>query len=171
MEAALVAVEGLDVATIAVVEGTAAGAGCQLALACDLSVLTRSARIGMPVLRLGLVPSPMFALRIAALTGQERARQLFYTGALLGAEKAQQWGLVSEVVDDDEVEDRRADLVGAVIAQPRSGIVGAKAACRAAADQQRSPLANPEWRYSDPVELPQRMRAFLSGREHERATT
>ncbi len=171
MEAALGALEALDVATVAAIEGTAAGARCQLALACDLRVLTRSARMGMPILRLGLLPSPMFALRIAVLTGQERARQLFYTGELLSAEKAQQWGLASEVVEDDELEDRLAELVSAVVAQPRSGIVGAKVACRVAADRQRPRFAHPEWRYSDPVELPSRMRAFLNVQQRGRATT
>ncbi|MGH3380353.1 MAG: enoyl-CoA hydratase/isomerase family protein, partial [Actinoallomurus sp.] len=79
MEAAFRAIEECPVPVVAEIRGAAAGAGCQLALACDLRVMARSARIGMPIARLGILPSPAFASRLAAVAGPAVARELLYT--------------------------------------------------------------------------------------------
>ncbi|QKV96056.1 enoyl-CoA hydratase/isomerase family protein [Streptomyces sp. NA02950] len=83
MEAAFRAVEECPVPVVAEIHGVAAGAGCQLALACDLRFMADSARIGMPIARLGIMASPSFAARMAALAGPSLTRELLYTGRLL----------------------------------------------------------------------------------------
>ena len=167
MEAALQAVERIDVPTVAVVEGVAAGAGCQLALACDLRVAAPSARIGMPILRLGILCSPGFALRLTTLVGASRAKELLYTGRLLPAGQAADYGLLTEVAPEDGLDDAVARLVATLLAQPRTALVAAKAATAAALASLRAQSDAPAWRFSDRVEFPARVRRFLarSGRD------
>lgn len=101
IETALQALEDLPVPTLAVVEGVAAGAGCQLALACDLQLLTPSARIGMPVARLGLLVPATFATRMALRIGPSRSKDLLYGGRMLAAREAWEMGLVTTLAPDD----------------------------------------------------------------------
>lgn len=102
IEAALQALEDLPVPTLAVVEGVAAGAGCQLALACDLQLLTHSARIGMPVARLGLLVPAAFANRMTLRIGPSRTKDLLFGGRMLTADQAWDMGLVTTIAPDDD---------------------------------------------------------------------
>ena len=102
MEAALQAIEDLPVPTVAVVEGFATGAGCQLALACDLQLMNHSAKIGMPIARLGLLVPATFANRMSLRIGPARTKDLLYGGRLLTAQQAHDIGLITTVVADDE---------------------------------------------------------------------
>ena len=104
MERAFTAVEALPVPVLAKVRGIAAGAGCQLACACDLRVLGEQARIGMPVARWGILVSASFAARISALTGPGVTRDLLYTGRLLDAAEAERLGLATRVASEDELD-------------------------------------------------------------------
>jgi enoyl-CoA hydratase/carnithine racemase len=161
MQAALDAMETIAVPTVAVVEGVAAGAGCQLALSCDICVMARSALLGMPVLRLGILPSPAFALRLTALAGTARAREMLYTGRLVTADEAERYGLATMVANDSDIDDRAAELVAAIGDQPRTGLVAAKAATGIELDWLRNRHRAPGWRFSDPEELPARVAKFL----------
>jgi enoyl-CoA hydratase/carnithine racemase len=69
MESAFRAVEQCQVPVVAAITGVAAGAGCQLALACDLRFIADSAHIGMPIARHGILASPAFAARLSTLVG------------------------------------------------------------------------------------------------------
>ncbi|WP_457950060.1 enoyl-CoA hydratase/isomerase family protein [Pseudarthrobacter sp. alpha12b] len=104
IEAALQALEDLPVPTLAVVERVAAGAGCQLALACDLQLITPSARIGMPVARLGLLVPATFASRMALRVGPSRSKDLLYGGRMLDARQAWEMGLVTTLAPDDNAD-------------------------------------------------------------------
>ena len=153
MESAFVAVEKLDVVTIAAIEGLAVGAGCQLALCCDLQVMARSAVIGMPIVRLGIRTSPLFALRLVEAVGATRARHLLYTGRLLGAEQAERWAVVSEVAEDSQFELRLEQLVGTVLAQPRSGLEAAKSSTDRVLRDRCQYQSDREWQYIDAAEF------------------
>jgi enoyl-CoA hydratase len=161
MEAALQAVENIEVPTVAVIAGVAAGAGCELALACDLRLMARSARLGMPILRLGILPSPAFALRLSALAGSARTRELLYTGRLLDAEQAERYGLATEIVDNSDLDARLENLVSAITSQPRTALVITKAATGIELTRLRSEHGHPGWSFSDPSEFPRRIAAFL----------
>lgn len=128
MESAFTAIEALPVPVVAEVSGAAAGAGCQLALACDLRVMAASARIGMPIARLGILASPTFAARLAELAGPAVARELLYTGRLLAAPEAVQLGLANHWVPDAELSGATHTLVAAIAAQPTEAIRAAKRA-------------------------------------------
>jgi enoyl-CoA hydratase len=131
MESAFRAIERCPLPTIADVRGVAAGAGCQLALACDLRFVSGSARIGMPIARLGILVSPSFAGRIVALAGPAVAAELLYTGRLFDAATAVSTGLANRLVPDAEMDAVVADLLRGIRRQPPNALRAAKRALQA----------------------------------------
>lgn len=116
---------------IAAVNGVAAGAGANLALACDLVVATRSAAFLEPFAGLGLVPDGGGTWVLPRLVGPQRAAWLTMLGAKLPAETAAAWGLIAEVVDDDAFADRVAAVAGTIAKLPPQGLAATKRALRA----------------------------------------
>lgn len=85
---------------IAAVNGVAFGGGCELALACDVRIATRSARFGQPEIKLGIMPGWGGTQRLPRLIGRARASERLLTGDPVDADSALQLGLVAEVVED-----------------------------------------------------------------------
>jgi enoyl-CoA hydratase len=164
IEAALQAIERIPVPTLAVVEGVAAGAGCELALACDLRLFTRSARIGLPIVQLGVLVSPHFALRLTVLVGVARSRELLYSGRLVLAAEAERLGLANSVVPQDDLDAEVVRWVEDISRQPRSGLVAAKTASSRALRELRRQHDAPGWRFSDPSVFRGSIRAFFARR-------
>jgi enoyl-CoA hydratase/carnithine racemase len=162
IESALQAIEGIPLPTVAVVEGVAAGAGCELALACDLRIFSQSAQIGLPIVQLGVLVSPHFSLRLTLLVGVSRARELLYTGRLVSAAEADRMGMATAVIAEEQVHTELARLVAEISRQPRLGLVAAKAASSVALRDMRAQHEVPGWIFSDPDELPGRIEAFLA---------
>jgi 2-(1,2-epoxy-1,2-dihydrophenyl)acetyl-CoA isomerase len=86
---------------VCAVNGIAAGAGCNIALACDIVLAARSASFLQAFARLGLIPDAGGTWLLPRLVGQARARGLALLAEPLPAEKAEQWGLIWKTVDDD----------------------------------------------------------------------
>jgi enoyl-CoA hydratase len=128
MEAACSAIEALPVPVIAKVRGAAAGAGCQLALACDMRILAADASIGMPIARLGILISPAFANRLSARAGAAVARELLYTGRMVGAEEAVRLGLANAWVPGDELDQRVDRVITAILRASDAAVRAAKQA-------------------------------------------
>ena len=99
-EAALAALDAVEVPVVAAMGGHAFGGGLELALACDLRVCAAGAKLGMPPARLGVVYSHTGLRRFVDAIGAARTRELFLTARPVGADEALAWGLVNEVVDD-----------------------------------------------------------------------
>ncbi len=93
------------IATIAAVNGLAFGGGCELAMACDLRIVARSAMFGQPEIKLGIVPGFGGTQRLPRLVGQSKALEMNLVGDPLLAEEAYEYGLASAVVDDHELLD------------------------------------------------------------------
>jgi 2-(1,2-epoxy-1,2-dihydrophenyl)acetyl-CoA isomerase len=115
---------------IARVNGVAAGAGANIALACDIVVAAKSAKFIQSFSSLGLVPDSGGSWHLPRLVGQARALGLALTGAPLPAEKAAEWGLIWNAVDDDAL-DAEVDAIAAKLASlPPLGLAAIKSIIR-----------------------------------------
>jgi enoyl-CoA hydratase/carnithine racemase len=117
MHAFLAGMERSRIVTIAAVNGAALGGGCELAMACDFRIAAQSATFGQPEIRLGIIPGFGGTQRLPRLVGEARALQMNLTGDSISAEDASQWGLVNEVVPDDELLDAALRWAGKLAAQ------------------------------------------------------
>lgn len=92
----------LPMPTIAAIEGDALGGGLELALSCDLRIASARARLGMPEVRLAVIPGSGGTQRLPRVVGPARAKELIFTGRIIDAEEAAAIGLVNRVVPAGE---------------------------------------------------------------------
>ena len=92
------------------IQGFAYGGGLELALACDIRIVTDSARFAMPEVKLGTIPGWGGTDRLPKLIGNARAKQMIFTGEPIAADVAERWGLVNEVVPVASLSDRVTEL-------------------------------------------------------------
>ena len=116
---------------IAMINGFALGGGCEVALACDMRIAAKSARLGQPEIKLGIIPGGGGTQRLPRLVGVGTAMRLVLSGELIGAEEAYRIGLVDVVVEDAQLEARTYDIAGAMAAQSSLALRLAKSAIRA----------------------------------------
>lgn len=103
-------IENLPMVVIAAVGGVAVAGGLELLLCCDLVIAARGVRIGDGHARFAILPTAGATVRLPERIGSLRAAEMFYTGKLVDVETLQQWGLVNEVIDNDALLPRVADL-------------------------------------------------------------
>ena len=115
---------------IASVNGVAAGAGANIALACDLVVAAKSAKFIQSFSALGLIPDSGGSWHLPRLVGQARALGLALTGEPLPAEKAADWGLIWKCVDDDALDAEVDALAKKLAALPPLGLAAIKSLLR-----------------------------------------
>ena len=121
----------LAMPVICAVNGVAAGAGANIALACDIVIAARGAKFIQPFANIGLVPDSGGTWTMARHVGMARALGLSLTGMPLPADKALDWGLIWDVVDDGDLS-ATVDALAARLAQaPTQGLVRIKQAIRA----------------------------------------
>jgi methylglutaconyl-CoA hydratase len=113
----------LPMLTVALVEGAAFGGGAGLAAACDIALATADAQFAFPEVKLGLIAATISPYVIAAI-GPRRARSLFALGRAFGAEAAQAFGFVDEVVADAAALEARARELAEEIRACAPGAVG-----------------------------------------------
>jgi enoyl-CoA hydratase/carnithine racemase len=89
---------------IASINGPAVGAGFTIALACDIRIASEEAQMGVPFVRVGLIPELGSTYYLPRLIGVARACEIVFTGRMIGAKEAKEIGLVNEVVAKDELE-------------------------------------------------------------------
>ncbi|HEX6025496.1 MAG TPA: enoyl-CoA hydratase-related protein [Solirubrobacter sp.] len=128
-EAALAALDAVEVPVVAAMGGHAFGGGLELALACDLRVCAAGAKLGMPPARLGVVYSHTGLRRFVDAIGAARTRELFLTARPITADTALAWGLVNEVTDD--VEERALALAAEIASLAPLSLRGNKRVLRA----------------------------------------
>jgi 3-hydroxypropionyl-coenzyme A dehydratase len=105
-------IENLDKPVIAAINGYALGGGCQLALACDLRIASCNALFGQPEVKLGITPGWGGTQRLSRIIGIAQSKELIYTGKVINAYKANEIGLVNQVVEvGEEAEAYRSNSI------------------------------------------------------------
>ena len=102
-QSVLTFLENMPLVSIAAVNGFALGGGMELAMACDFMIASQNAKFGLPEVSLGLMPGYGGTQRLARSIGINNARMLTLTGDMITADRAREWGLVSEVVPQAEL--------------------------------------------------------------------
>ena len=128
----------LPIPTIAVVQGSAIAGGTGLAMICDFTLATSSAKFGFTEVRIGFIPALVSAF-LSLQVGDKVCRDLLLTGRIFGADEAQRIGLVNEVVPPDELMTRAKKLAEALLANSQQSMGATK---QLLADQNRSRLQN-----------------------------
>jgi 2-(1,2-epoxy-1,2-dihydrophenyl)acetyl-CoA isomerase len=123
----------LDKPIVCAVNGVAAGAGANIALACDIVLAARSAKFIQAFSKIGLVPDSGGTWSLAQLLGEARAKALALTAEPLAAETAAAWGLIWKVVDDAELATEAEALGKKLAAGPTFGLGLIKRAIQASA--------------------------------------
>ena len=116
--------------TVAAINGHCLGGGLELAITCDIRVCAAGAKLGMPPAKLGLIYGHTGLRKFIEVVGTGWTKQLFLTGSTLGAAKAEQIGLVHEVLADDDLEDAGVELAAEIAANAPLSMKGNKAAIR-----------------------------------------
>ncbi|MFX8462274.1 enoyl-CoA hydratase-related protein, partial [Acinetobacter baumannii] len=107
---------------ICAVNGVAAGAGANIALACDLVIAAKSANFVQAFCRLGLVPDSAGTWFLPRAVGHARAMGLTLLGDKLPAETAKEWGMIWDVVEDAELKTKVTELAERLAKQPTFGL-------------------------------------------------
>ncbi len=123
----------LDKPIICAVNGVAAGAGANIALACDIVLAARSAKFIQAFSKIGLIPDSGGTWSLAQLLGEARAKALALTAEPLAAETAAAWGLIWKVVDDADLATEAEALGRKLAAGPTFGLGLIKRAIQASA--------------------------------------
>jgi 2-(1,2-epoxy-1,2-dihydrophenyl)acetyl-CoA isomerase len=118
----VLAIRALEKPVIAAVNGAAAGAGLSLALACDVRIAASSASFVPAFVKIGLVPDSGGTWLVRRLLGAPRAFEWLTTGRKLGADEARTWGLVSEVVADEEFAERTHEVAALFATMPTRAV-------------------------------------------------
>jgi enoyl-CoA hydratase len=111
-------VAGIEKPVIAAINGLALGGGLEMALCCDLRIASEGTRFGQPEVTLGIIPGGGGTQRLPRLIGAARAKELFFTGAMIDAQTALQLGLVSKVVPPDTLMEEVTALATTIAAMP-----------------------------------------------------
>lgn len=110
-------IENLRVPTIAMVNGYALGGGCELAMACDIRVASENARFGQTEINVGIMPGGGGTQRLPRLVGWGKAKELMYTGRIIGAAEAEKIGLVDKMVPADDLERTVMELANNIVSK------------------------------------------------------
>ncbi|MEM1148392.1 MAG: crotonase/enoyl-CoA hydratase family protein [Pseudomonadota bacterium] len=120
----------LETPLIAAVNGAAIGLGCDVACMADVRIASEKARFGVTFLKLGLIPGDGGAWLLPRIIGASRAAELLFTGDVIDAATAAEWGLASRVVPGEALLDEAMTLANRIAGQPPQSLRVAKSLLR-----------------------------------------
>lgn len=109
--------ETLGKPSIAAMHGLSLGGGCELAMSASLRIAATNTKFGQPEVKLGVTPGYGGTQRLARLVGKGRALDLCLTGRFISAHEALSWGLVNDVVEENELLPRAEAILESILAQ------------------------------------------------------
>ena len=118
----ILGIRSLEKPVVCAVNGVAAGAGANLAFACDITVAAESATFIQSFARIGLIPDGGGTFILPRIVGLQRAAALTMLGDKLTATRAKEWGLIVDVFPDAELMDRAMEIALRLAAMPTRGI-------------------------------------------------
>ena len=128
---AMEALAGYRYPVVAQINGYAIGGGLELALTCDIRIAARGVQMGMPPAKLGLIYSHTGLRKFIEACGPAATAELFFVGRNVDADRAEQMGLVNEVVEGDELDDRVVELAAEIAGNAPLSLAGNKRMLRA----------------------------------------
>ncbi|MEE4329812.1 MAG: enoyl-CoA hydratase-related protein [Wenzhouxiangella sp.] len=131
--------ESLDKPVIAAINGFALGGGLELALACHLRIATRNARLGLPEIKLGIMPGFGGTQRLARLIGKTRALELVLGGEPIAAERGMELGLINKVAEPEALDEAVRQMAEPLVKAAPEAVLGILQATLQGAD---GPLEN-----------------------------
>lgn len=129
-------IRALPKPVVCAVNGVAAGAGANVALACDIVLAARSAKFIQSFARVGLIPDAGGSWMLPRLIGEARAKAVAMTAEPVSAEKAADWGMIWQVVDDADLMNEARALAAGLAAGSTAGLGRMKGLIQAAAGQE-----------------------------------
>ncbi|GAA0785429.1 2-(1,2-epoxy-1,2-dihydrophenyl)acetyl-CoA isomerase PaaG [Marinobacterium sediminicola] len=126
--------QGLEMPVICAVNGVAAGAGANIAFACDIVLAARSASFIQAFCKIGLVPDSGGTWTLPRLVGHARAMALSMLGDKISAEQAMAWGMIWKCVDDENLKEEALAMAKQLATQPTKGLALIKRAIQASWD-------------------------------------
>lgn len=115
-------IELLEKPVIAAMEGNILGGGCEIALACDLRIMSVEGKIGLPEINLGVFPGSGGLYRLARHVGLSVAYEMLYTGKIISADEAKAIGLVNHVVGRGATQEKAFELARTIASKPFEAI-------------------------------------------------
>lgn len=112
--------------TIAAINGFCFGGGMELALACDIRLASEKARLGLPEVKLGIIPGYGGTQRLARLVGAGRAKQMMFTGDFYKAEQCYEYGIVQEVYAPEELMSKAMEMAKTIASRGPLAVAAAK---------------------------------------------
>jgi enoyl-CoA hydratase/carnithine racemase len=128
---AMEAVASYRYPVVAQINGYAIGGGLELALTCDIRIAARGVQMGMPPAKLGLIYSHTGLLKFIEACGPAGTAELFFVGRNVDADRGERMGLVNEVVEGDELDDRVVELAAEIAGNAPLSLAGNKRMLRA----------------------------------------
>jgi enoyl-CoA hydratase/carnithine racemase len=167
-------VEALPAVTMAVLGGPALGGGLELALSCDLRLAARSAKLGLPEARVGMIPGAGGTQRLTRLCGIGTASRLILTGEIVDGAEAERIGLVQWSAPDAELAQRSGEMTARVCSLARPALQAAKDCLAAYFDPMLDGYARElekPLHLMKTAEVRERIALFLSGAAREAPRT
>ena len=117
---------------IAMINGFCLGGGLEIAMACDLRTASENSKLGQPEINIGIIPGAGGTQRLTRLVGEGRSMELILTGNMISAEKAERWGLVNIVTNENELKEKTMKLANQIAEKTPFAIERAKRSIKAA---------------------------------------
>ena len=169
INAAVDALGNAPMPTICVINGLAMGGGCEIALACDFRYAAQDAQLGLPEIRLGIIPGAGGTQRLPRLIGLAKARDMIFTGRHVGADEALEIGLVDRTMAPAEAYPVAFEEARKFAEGPTAAYAAAKRALQASLGGDLAPGLEVEREVFVPLfsthDQEEGMRAFLEKRE------